>query len=294
MTGFGQHGVISVDLISLNQVLMEEGLPPILSHAEPVLAVQDITETVRYWHEVLGFPGKWTWGDPPNHGGVNWQKVFIQFTLNPTQAAASKGNSVWIRVQKLEALYDFHQKRNANIVAPLENQPWGMAQYTIRELNGYYVHFAGPIAERQKNTAVLPSTVRIIARPPTIKESRVLSTSIGGTPSTDDAVIEKVLGAAIFAVIAEDAASGEVIGSALLLGDDASFYYVKDVMVHPDWQGRRVGTALMQELNRWLDSNGANNALVALIARETLEPFYQQFGFAQAFSMIRYVQREQD
>lgn len=271
---------------------MENGLPPILSHAEPVLAVQDITETVLYWHEVLGFPGKWTWGQPPNHGGVSWQKVFIQFTLNPALAVACKGNSVWVKVQRLEKLYAFHQKRNASIVAPLENQPWGMAQYTIRELNGYYVHFAGPVGDREKSNAVLSSTVRIIRRPPTIAESRSLSTAVGWTPSADDAVIEKVLGAAVFAVVAADTISGEVIGSALLLGDHASFYYVKDVMVHPDWQGRRVGTALMQELNRWLDEHGADNALVALVARETLEPFYQQFGFAQAFSMIRYLRQD--
>lgn len=43
----------------------------LLSHAEPVLAVRNVAETVTYWHEVLGFPGKWTWGNPPNHGGVS-------------------------------------------------------------------------------------------------------------------------------------------------------------------------------------------------------------------------------
>ncbi len=27
-----------------------------LSHVEPVLAVKNVTETVQYWHHVLGFP----------------------------------------------------------------------------------------------------------------------------------------------------------------------------------------------------------------------------------------------
>lgn len=109
------------------------GLQPVLSHAEPVLAVKDISETISYWQDVLGFPAKWTWGD------------------------------------------------------------------------------------------------------------------------------------------------------------HASFYYVKDVLVHPDWQGKRIGSAMMQELTNWLEKHAANNALVALICRETLEPFYQQFGFGKAFSMIRYI-----
>jgi len=40
----------------------ENQIEPTILHAEPVLAVRDILETVLYWHDVLGFPGKWTWG----------------------------------------------------------------------------------------------------------------------------------------------------------------------------------------------------------------------------------------
>lgn len=38
----------------------EEITQPIFSHAEPVLAVQDINETITYWQNILGFPVKWT------------------------------------------------------------------------------------------------------------------------------------------------------------------------------------------------------------------------------------------
>jgi hypothetical protein len=89
----------------------ENQLQPTLMHVEPVLAVKDVSETVLYWHEVLGFPVKWTWGEPVKHGGVSWQGVFIQFTLNPELAAASKGNCIWIRVRQLELLYEIRAKR---------------------------------------------------------------------------------------------------------------------------------------------------------------------------------------
>jgi GNAT superfamily N-acetyltransferase/uncharacterized glyoxalase superfamily protein PhnB len=271
---------------------MENEPQPIFSHVEPVFAVGNINETVMYWHNVLGFPVKWTWGEPPVHGGVSWQKVFIQFSHNPQLATLSKGNSVWIRVQHIESLYNFHQNKNAQIVAPLEHQPYGMFAYTLEDINGYYVHFAGNIEEHKKSS-LLPSTVRIIGRVPAIKEYQQLEASVNNK-ILSDALTEKLLSAAIRGVVAEDTSSGEVIGCALLLGDDATFYYVKDVMVKTDWQGKRIGSAMMNELNRWLDANGAKNALVALIARETLEPFYQQFGFSQAFSMLRYINRDED
>jgi uncharacterized glyoxalase superfamily protein PhnB len=129
---------------------MQNESPPIFSHAEPVLAVADVPETISYWQNVLGFPTKLMWGEPPDWGAVSWQKIFIQFVKNERLAAASKGNSIWIRLQHVESLYHFHQSKNAEIVEPLENKPWGLAQYTIREMNGYFLCFAGVISEREK------------------------------------------------------------------------------------------------------------------------------------------------
>ena len=269
----------------------EDARQPIFSHVEPVLAVNNITETISYWQDILGFSSKWTWGEPPVHGGVSWQKVFVQFSLNPKLATASKGNSIWIRLQHVESLYNFHQNKNAELVAPLEHKPWGMAEYVLREINGYYLHFAGVPADRKKSAATLPETIQIIRRKPSLNEYRTLASCVGWSPSNDDSIIEAIINAAVFAVVAVDAASDEAVGCALLLGDNASFYYVKDVMVYPQWQSKRVGTAMMQAINHWLESYAENNSLVGLITGENLEPFYQQFGFASAFSMVRYIHR---
>jgi GNAT superfamily N-acetyltransferase len=167
-----------------------------------------------------------------------------------------------------------------------------MAGYTIREINGYYVIFAGAlVSDRKQNSEDLPSSVRIIRRSPSIKEYQYLASSVGWSLYTDDAIVEKMLAAPLFAVVAEIAATNEVAGCALLLVDDASFYYVKDVIVHPRWQSKHVGTAMMKELTLWLENNGADKAMVALITPETLAPFYQQFSFAPAFSMVTHIQR---
>jgi len=267
-------------------------LTPVFSHVEPVFAVENITDTLQYWNEVLGFPGKWMWGEPPTHGGVSWQKVFIQFTKNPALAAASKGNSIWVRVQRIQLLYELHQKNNASIVAPLEQQPWGMAQYTIKEINGYYVHFAGHLSERKKSEPGLPNGVRISGRKPTVHEYQELGAAVYNSQPLSNEGAQARLNAIIYAAVAEDTVTNKVIGCALLAGDNSSFYYVKDVIVHPVWQGKRIGTAMMQELNNWLNMHGAENAIVSLVSSETLEPFYQQFGFTQTFGMIKYIERE--
>ena len=91
---------------------------PVVLQAEPVLAVTDVPETVQYWHSVLGFRNQWTWGDPPNHGGVSWQGAFIQFSRDPRLAAASKGNAVFISVRNLENIYDLHKKMERRSWSP--------------------------------------------------------------------------------------------------------------------------------------------------------------------------------
>ena len=264
------------------------------SHVEPILAVKDIKETIEYWHGVLGFPNKWTWGDPPNYGGVNWNTTSVQFNLDPELASVSKGNAIFIKVKKLEELYQYHQQKDAMIVEPLENKPWGMAGYTVKEINGYYVVFAGAMISEKKQTSVaLPPIVKIIERIPTIEEYQYLASSVGWHAYTDTATTRNLLEAPVFGLVAEDSSSNKVIGCVLLLSDHASFYYIKDLIVHPDWQGKKVGAALMKALSHWLENNAANNALVALITGENLSPFYQQFGFAPAFGMVHYIERDQ-
>jgi uncharacterized glyoxalase superfamily protein PhnB len=146
------------------------------SQVEPILAVKDILASVSYWHDTLGFTDKWTWGDPPNHAGVSWNGVSIQFHKNPDLASSSIGNAIFINVKKIEALYNFHQKKKAEIVEPLENKLWGNASYTVRDINGYYIVFGGPyIAEGKEHSTGLPPTVKIIARSPTIKEYQQLA-----------------------------------------------------------------------------------------------------------------------
>ncbi|MBT1697002.1 GNAT family N-acetyltransferase [Fulvivirgaceae bacterium PWU4] len=269
-------------------------IQPSVLQIEPVLAVRDIVETVSYWHEVLGFPEKWTWGTPPTHGSVSWHGTSVQFTLNSELASVSAGHSVFTRVRYVEHLYKLHQQKRAEIVAPLENKPWGLAQYTVRDINGYYVHFAGaPVSERERSAPGLPEVVRIVNRIPTPNEYRHLASAVYHIANADKEKAALLLAPVVTAAVAENKDTGEVIGCALLLGDHVSFYYVKDVMVHPAWQHQQVGAGLMKELTRWLEANAPDNALVTLITPDSLAPFYKQFGFTPAFGMVREIIRSE-
>src|ERR1041385_1185449 len=259
---------------------------PVFYHVEPVLPVTDINATIQYWLEVLAFPNHWKWGQPVVHGGVSWHTASLQFHLNPERAKASAGNFVWIRVKYIDQLYEIHQKRKAEIDQPLTTQSWGMDEYVVKDINGYYIVFAGHSAERKKS-ASFPEHVIIVERKPTVEEFLALEYSVGWTDTLNMSRLEQHLSAPVMSVVAIDSTTNETIGCALVISDNASFYYIKDVMVKKEWQGKRVGTALMKAVSDWLDKNGINKSLVALYTGENLEPFYSQFGFSKAFGMIK-------
>jgi len=266
---------------------MDQNTSPVLSHAEPILPVSDVLTTVKYYHEVLGFPQKWTWGDPPNHAGVSWGGVFIQFSLEPTLAEKSKGNAIWINIKNIESLMELHRKNNAEIVMELKYQPWGFLEYVVKDINGYYLRFSARASEGKEKSTALPQSVRIVSRKPTVDEYQNIAISIGWANKKDDPAAELRLAHVVTAVVAENIETGQAIGCALLLGDNISFYYVKDVMVDPAWQGKSIGTAMMRALTKWIDEYGAANAFVTLITPEPLAPFYKQFDFTPVFGMAR-------
>jgi GNAT superfamily N-acetyltransferase/uncharacterized glyoxalase superfamily protein PhnB len=258
---------------------------PVAKSVEPQLAVTDIVATVAHWQDVIGFPGRWMWGDPPVHAGVNWGETQIQFTLNPKLAAHAEGQQIAINVTHIEALYARHQSNGAEIVEPLETHPWGLAEYTVREINGYRLRIGEPAANRQKSSPSMPANIRIVPRIPTPDEYTSLRQSVGWHGIDDPEMVDRSLAAAVFGVVAEDAATGQVVGGALLLGDNASFYYVKDVNVHPDWQAKRVGSAIMRALVEWVQENAPDSSFVTLFTGPQLKGFYAQFGFRPSYGM---------
>lgn len=261
---------------------------PVPDHVEPILDVTDVSATIRYWQEVLAFPNQWVYGSPVVHGGVSWFNTYIQFHADAGRAKTSAGNFIWIRVKYIDQLYKIHQQKKADIVEALQSRPWGMDEYVVKDINGYYIVFSGNSSERKKS-GEFPENISIVEGRPSLEDFVALHHSVGWTESVNMAHLQDQLAAPVHSVIAVDKSNNEVIGCAMVISDNVSFYYVKDVMVKKEWQGKRIGTALMKSLSDWIDKNGVPKALVGLYTGENLEPFYAQFGFSKGFGMIKKV-----
>ncbi len=73
----------------------------------------------------------------------------------------------------------------------------------------------------------------------------------------------------------------KIIGMARMLGDMGLNYYIKDVVVRPEYQHSGIGTRLIDELFQFIKANGVKgtNVFVELCAVPDKVPFYQKIGF---------------
>ena len=113
-------------------------------------------------------------------------------------------------------------------------------------------------------------------RNPTPEEYRMLREAVGWW-LTDASAAEQALGNSIYSVVAVD--GEKTVGMGRVVGDNGLYYYIQDVIVHPDYQGRRIGKDLMEKLMHFLSENAKSGAFIALMAAKGLEPYYRGFGF---------------
>jgi GNAT superfamily N-acetyltransferase len=77
------------------------------------------------------------------------------------------------------------------------------------------------------------------------------------------------------------AVAGEhAVGSGMVLGDGATFAYLKDIMVRPGWQARGLGTRIVDGPLAILRRSDHDGMLVTLFTGQHLAGSYERFGFS--------------
>src|SRR3990170_7251275 len=113
----------------------------------PLLPVRDIAAAIDYYTNKLGFTLGFTWGDPPDFAGVNFDQVSVHLSAN---IPSGNTNYVYFVVNDAAELYGFHQRNGVTITDPPGDRPYGLHDYRVRDLDGnelgfgHYIYNVGP------------------------------------------------------------------------------------------------------------------------------------------------------
>lgn len=118
--------------------------------------------------------------------------------------------------------------------------------------------------------------MRIEQKTPTVAEYRTLRDSVGWR-KTDKNATEVALSNSLFSVVAIE--NDKIVGLGRIVGDGGIYFYIQDLIVHPEFQSKGLGKRLMGELRSYLRANVKSGAFVGLMAAKGLEKYYESFGF---------------
>jgi uncharacterized glyoxalase superfamily protein PhnB len=103
----------------------------------PELPVADVERAQRYYKDVLGFEIAWLYPGK-EIGAVSRGQAAIFFRK---RGAPFDPAIHWVFADDIDATYEELQSSGANIVEPLEKKPWGLRQFTVKDLDGNIFYF---------------------------------------------------------------------------------------------------------------------------------------------------------
>lgn len=99
--------------------------------------------------------------------------------------------------------------------------------------------------------------------------------------------VEKALKNGLFNVCA--ICDREVVGMGRLVGDGALYWYLQEIVVLPEYQGKGIGKSIVNHLLEHIENTMVPGTKidVGLTAVAGKEPFYEKFGFSASPTGMR-------
>jgi uncharacterized glyoxalase superfamily protein PhnB len=104
----------------------------------PELPVTDVERSQQYYRDVLGFEIGWLYpGKEVGSVSRGNAAIFFRKQQKPFEPAIH-----WVFAEDIDATYEEFRSLGSKIVEPLEKKPWGLRQFTVKDLDGnrFYFH----------------------------------------------------------------------------------------------------------------------------------------------------------
>jgi catechol 2,3-dioxygenase-like lactoylglutathione lyase family enzyme len=112
-----------------------------------VLAVPDLARSAAYYRDVLGFTVHEI-GDPGWRVFARDACVIMAGECPDATAPRDLGDHSWfayVEVDPVDAFYAEVTARGAELLKPLQDEPWGMREFGVRTADGHRIMFGSPV-----------------------------------------------------------------------------------------------------------------------------------------------------
>jgi len=118
-----------------------------LHGVQPVLPVEDVGASAKYFRDVLGFEIDFLEGNPPVHGrvvsgdGSYGGAVYIHLSKASAEEVTPSGELRIHVGHDLDGLFEGYRALGVEVVFSPVSRPWGLREFAVRESNGHVLRF---------------------------------------------------------------------------------------------------------------------------------------------------------
>jgi catechol 2,3-dioxygenase-like lactoylglutathione lyase family enzyme len=107
----------------------------------PNLPARDVPAAQEWYRDTLGLEVKWIWEDNFGSVGSGYVELFLYETGDPKPVVCS------VFVDDVDAVYERSRERGGEIVSELEQTPWGLREFSLRDPDGNVLRIGSPGGE---------------------------------------------------------------------------------------------------------------------------------------------------
>ena len=112
----------------------------------PILNVKSVEKSIEHYTTVLGFEKHWDWPEGPD-------KTFASITNGKAEiflcegAQGSPGTWICYHLKDVDGLHKQYVERKADIVRAPKDEPWGMRELFVRDIDGHILRIGQELPE---------------------------------------------------------------------------------------------------------------------------------------------------
>ncbi|WP_420318603.1 VOC family protein [Ekhidna sp.] len=107
-----------------------------------VLAVQDLSRSIEYYHNILGMNLQW---EIDGWALLDRDNFIIMLGECKDDVSAHETNNHsyfgYIEVSNIDALFEDLTNRKVEVLSTIETKPWGQREFGIRTIDGHRIMF---------------------------------------------------------------------------------------------------------------------------------------------------------
>lgn len=126
----------------------------------PILFASDLPATIEYWIEKVGFADHGVWGEPPDFAILIRDSAHLMLSQAPNDHAIvphwktkDKLWNAYFWVDDARAMFAELKERGADIDYELGEQPYGVLEFGIQDLDGHDIAFGQDLELTQDSDA---------------------------------------------------------------------------------------------------------------------------------------------